>query len=188
MQKKMQESSTPSERSPVCISEIPSISTTEAAKATTPISSPQTPVSKKSSETLTSANSPSPKLPKLELLELKEPISERNAKNTAAPEEVRTPTISVTDANDDAASCSTPVTKTPENSPGSSGGKKGRKRCRECNKKVGLLGFACKCEGLFCSIHRYSDKHGCDYDYKSPGAEQIRKSNPTVVAEKVKKI
>merc|ERR1719237_837900 len=32
-------------------------------------------------------------------------------------------------------------------------------------KKLGLTGFTCRCGGLFCSIHRYSDKHQCDFDY-----------------------
>merc|ERR1711923_703565 len=31
---------------------------------------------------------------------------------------------------------------------------------------------------LFCSIHRYSDKHECGFDYKALGAEEISKSNP----------
>ena len=49
-------------------------------------------------------------------------------------------------------------------------------------------GFTCRCGGLFCSIHRYSDKHECNFDYKELGAEEIRKSNPVVVAKKVQKI
>ena len=51
-----------------------------------------------------------------------------------------------------------------------------------------FLGFTCRCGGLFCSIHRYSDKHECNFDYKELGAEEIRKNNPTVVAKKVQKI
>ena len=51
-----------------------------------------------------------------------------------------------------------------------------------------LAGFTCRCGGLFCSIHRYSDKHDCTFDYKELGAEEIRKSNPVVVASKVQKI
>ena len=39
-------------------------------------------------------------------------------------------------------------------------------RCATCKKKLGLTGFTCRCGGLFCSIHRYSDKHQCDFDYK----------------------
>merc|ERR1711963_209302 len=71
---------------------------------------------------------------------------------------------------------------------GKDGGKKKKNRCLSCKKKVGLTGFTCRCGGLFCSIHRYSDKHECNFDYKELGAEEIRKSNPVVVAKKVQKI
>lgn len=67
-------------------------------------------------------------------------------------------------------------------------GKKKKNRCLSCKKKVGLTGFECRCGGLFCSLHRYSDKHDCNFDYKEFGAEEIRKSNPVVVASKVQKI
>lgn len=67
-------------------------------------------------------------------------------------------------------------------------GKKKKNRCQSCKKKVGLTGFECRCGGLFCSMHRYSDKHECDFDYKELGAEEIRKSNPVVVANKIQKI
>jgi hypothetical protein len=67
-------------------------------------------------------------------------------------------------------------------------GKKKKSRCLSCKKKVGLTGFTCRCGGLFCSIHRYSDKHECNFDYKVLGAEEIRKSNPVVMAKKVQKI
>jgi len=63
-----------------------------------------------------------------------------------------------------------------------------KNRCHECRKKVGLTGFECRCGGLFCSLHRYSDKHQCTFDYHALGAEQIRKANPVVVSEKVQKI
>ncbi|KAK1643615.1 hypothetical protein QYE76_061454 [Lolium multiflorum] len=58
-------------------------------------------------------------------------------------------------------------------------------RCATCRKKVGLLGFRCRCEGTFCSVHRYSDKHECGFDYKSAGREEIAKHNPMVVADKI---
>nr|ACO15405.1 Zinc finger A20 and AN1 domain-containing stress-associated protein 6 [Caligus clemensi] len=67
-------------------------------------------------------------------------------------------------------------------------GKKKKNRCQTCKKKVGLTGFECRCGGLFCSIHRYSDKHDCNFDYKELGAEEIRESNPVIVAKKVTKI
>lgn len=49
---------------------------------------------------------------------------------------------------------------------GGQDGKKKKNRCGVCKKKVGLTGFTCRCSGLFCSIHRYSDKHECKFDYK----------------------
>jgi hypothetical protein len=58
-------------------------------------------------------------------------------------------------------------------------------RCAMCRKKVGLLGFRCRCEGTFCSVHRYSDKHSCGFDYKTTGQEQIAMHNPVVVADKI---
>ncbi|PAN35498.1 hypothetical protein PAHAL_6G213600 [Panicum hallii] len=61
-------------------------------------------------------------------------------------------------------------------------------RCTSCNKKVGLLGFVCRCGGTFCSLHRYTDEHACGYDFKTAGREQIAKKNPVVVAPKINKI
>ncbi|XP_058806883.1 AN1-type zinc finger protein 5 [Phymastichus coffea] len=67
-------------------------------------------------------------------------------------------------------------------------GKKKKNRCAICRKKVGLTGFECRCGGLFCSVHRYSDKHDCKFDYREMGAQEIRRNNPVVVGEKVQKI
>lgn len=61
-------------------------------------------------------------------------------------------------------------------------------RCGQCQKKVGLTGFGCRCGGTFCGEHRYSDRHACQFDYKQRGVEELRKMNPVVVAEKVSKI
>ncbi|XP_043495518.1 AN1-type zinc finger protein 6 [Polistes fuscatus] len=66
--------------------------------------------------------------------------------------------------------------------------KKKKNRCAVCRKKVGLTGFECRCGGLFCSVHRYSDKHDCKFDYREMGAQEIRRNNPVVVGEKVQKI
>ena len=66
--------------------------------------------------------------------------------------------------------------------------KKKKNRCALCRKKVGLTGMECRCGGLFCFMHRYSDKHDCKFDYREMGAQEIRRNNPVVVREKVKKI
>ncbi|XP_022958421.1 zinc finger A20 and AN1 domain-containing stress-associated protein 1-like [Cucurbita moschata] len=60
-------------------------------------------------------------------------------------------------------------------------------RCRSCNKKVGLMGFKCKCEGTFCGTHRYPEKHDCFYDFRSDGQEEIAMANPVVKADKVER-
>lgn len=63
-----------------------------------------------------------------------------------------------------------------------------KSRCVTCRKKVGLTGFPCRCGGLFCSLHRYSDKHECTFDYKELGQQQIRQNNPVVMGVKINKI
>jgi len=61
-------------------------------------------------------------------------------------------------------------------------------RCWTCNRKIGLLGFQCKCEYYFCSEHRYSDKHQCTFDFKAQGRQQLTKANPTIAPSKVEAI
>ncbi|KAL2511607.1 Zinc finger A20 and AN1 domain-containing stress-associated protein 5 [Abeliophyllum distichum] len=61
-------------------------------------------------------------------------------------------------------------------------------RCSGCRRKVGLTGFRCRCGELFCSEHRYSDRHDCSYDYKAAGREAIEKENPVVKAAKLIRI
>nr|QYC07284.1 SAP8 [Tamarix hispida] len=61
-------------------------------------------------------------------------------------------------------------------------------RCQSCNKRVGLTGFRCRCGELFCSTHRYSDRHDCSYDYKTAGREAIARENPVVRAAKILKV
>jgi len=34
-------------------------------------------------------------------------------------------------------------------------------RCVICQKKVGILGFECKCSGTFCEKHRMMESHQC---------------------------
>ncbi|XP_010509487.1 PREDICTED: zinc finger A20 and AN1 domain-containing stress-associated protein 4 [Camelina sativa] len=61
-------------------------------------------------------------------------------------------------------------------------------RCTVCRKRVGLTGFMCRCGTTFCGSHRYPEVHGCTYDFKSAGREEIKKANPLVVAAKLQKI
>nr|XP_043626250.1 zinc finger A20 and AN1 domain-containing stress-associated protein 5-like [Erigeron canadensis] len=63
-----------------------------------------------------------------------------------------------------------------------------KNRCFGCRKRVGLTGFQCRCGGLFCGEHRYSDRHDCSYDYKTVGREMIARENPVVKASKIVRI
>ncbi|KAL5201764.1 hypothetical protein ABZP36_036118 [Zizania latifolia] len=58
-------------------------------------------------------------------------------------------------------------------------------RCSRCRKRVGLTGFRCRCGYLFCGEHRYSDRHGCSYDYKTAARDAIARDNPVVRAAKI---
>jgi len=64
----------------------------------------------------------------------------------------------------------------------------GPNRCNACQKRVGLMGFGCRCGSIFCATHRYSDKHNCPFDYRTAGRNAIAKANPVVKAEKLDKI
>lgn len=66
--------------------------------------------------------------------------------------------------------------------------KEGPKRCTTCRKRVGLTGFNCRCGNLFCSVHRYSDKHNCQFDYRTAARDAIAKANPLIKPEKLDKI
>lgn len=66
--------------------------------------------------------------------------------------------------------------------------KEGPNRCTTCKKRVGLTGFKCRCGEVFCSSHRYSDKHDCPFDYRTAARDAIAKANPVVKAEKLDKI
>ncbi|CAL8246605.1 unnamed protein product [Lota lota] len=63
-----------------------------------------------------------------------------------------------------------------------------RNRCFTCRKKLGLTGFDCRCGNVFCGAHRYSDLHGCTFDYRAEAAAKIKKENPVVIGEKIQKI
>ena len=42
------------------------------------------------------------------------------------------------------------------------------KKCShpECNKKIKLTDYACKCGDFFCKMHIFPINHSCSYDYK----------------------
>uniref|UniRef100_A0A5B7AK25 Putative Zinc finger, A20-type n=1 Tax=Davidia involucrata TaxID=16924 RepID=A0A5B7AK25_DAVIN len=60
-------------------------------------------------------------------------------------------------------------------------------RCWSCRKKVGVMGFKCRCGSTFCGTHRYPEKHDCAFDFKAVGRDGIAKSNPVIKADKVQR-
>ncbi|KAL8558697.1 hypothetical protein ACOMHN_037790 [Nucella lapillus] len=108
--------------------------------------------------------------------------------------ETASPTVTVASAtqdregSEDGATGGADLDDSSTDSNGDKDKKPKKHRCHTCRKKVGLTGFQCRCGGLFCSLHRYSDKHECSFDYKEHGQEQIRKHNPVIVGSKVQKI
>ncbi|KAK9053688.1 hypothetical protein SSX86_024762 [Deinandra increscens subsp. villosa] len=98
----------------------------------------------------------------------------KTAQPAAAPVELNV--VPVQAHSDDSSSSQVPEVKV------------GPNRCSTCRKRVGLTGFNCKCGNLFCSAHRYSEKHECPFDYRSAGRDAIAKANPVVKAEKLDKI
>ncbi|XVF56664.1 hypothetical protein PTKIN_Ptkin06aG0138500 [Pterospermum kingtungense] len=57
-------------------------------------------------------------------------------------------------------------------------------RCQSCNKKVGLLGFSCRCGNVFCGAHRYP-KHACNFDFKTADRLNLAKQNPLLKGDKL---
>jgi hypothetical protein len=58
----------------------------------------------------------------------------------------------------------------------------------ECNKKLKLTDFPCRCNKLFCCIHRLPENHKCDYNFKENGKNKLRLDNPICSGEKIIKI
>lgn len=67
--------------------------------------------------------------------------------------------------------------------------KKSKKnKCYNCNKKLGLIVFDCKCGNKYCSKCRQAEIHNCSYDYIKEGRDILEKENPKLSAKKIDKI
>lgn len=58
-------------------------------------------------------------------------------------------------------------------------------KCWSCKRKVGLLGFKCKCEYTYCSKHRHASEHNCTFDYLTANKEQLARQLTPCVADKI---
>jgi len=64
------------------------------------------------------------------------------------------------------------------------------KRCQQesCKVKIMLADFPCKCKQFYCSQHRYSESHGCKYDYMTSGKEILAKQLVEVKGNRLQQI
>ncbi|KAK7504313.1 hypothetical protein BaRGS_00004617 [Batillaria attramentaria] len=54
---------------------------------------------------------------------------------------------------------------------------KNKKRCHKCSVKLELAQREigrCRCDHVFCPLHRLPELHGCDFDHKEDGRQQAR--------------
>lgn len=70
-----------------------------------------------------------------------------------------------------------------ESTPKKSKKKQRKGRCFGCSKRVGLLGFECRCTHLFCAKCRMPENHNCPEDWATP-----LKVGEKVVASKLDRI
>ncbi|KAL0400856.1 UNVERIFIED_CONTAM: Zinc finger A20 and AN1 domain-containing stress-associated protein 5 [Sesamum latifolium] len=61
-----------------------------------------------------------------------------------------------------------------------------KKRCRSCSKRVGVMGFECRCGEMFCGAHRHPEVHACGFDFKIAGRLALMKQNPVCKADKLR--
>eukprot|EP01017_Pseudomicrothorax_dubius_P012370 TRINITY_DN1506_c0_g3_i4.p1 TRINITY_DN1506_c0_g3~~TRINITY_DN1506_c0_g3_i4.p1 ORF type:complete len:153 (+),score=33.84 TRINITY_DN1506_c0_g3_i4:81-539(+) len=60
-------------------------------------------------------------------------------------------------------------------------------KCSKCARKVGMLGYKCKCEMTYCKLHRLPEEHDCNFDFQTRDREKLMVANPLVRADKVQK-
>ncbi|XP_007047741.2 PREDICTED: zinc finger A20 and AN1 domain-containing stress-associated protein 12 [Theobroma cacao] len=78
-----------------------------------------------------------------------------------------------------------PCPSVPVDSSLASAASKLKNRCESCNKKVGLMGFSCRCGKVLCDVHRYPQEHLCNFDFKKADRLILVKENPIIKADKL---
>ena len=59
----------------------------------------------------------------------------------------------------------------------------------DCKKKIDLVLQAtnkCKCDLIFCDLHKNSEIHNCTFDYKKEQYDKLKQELIKVVADKIK--
>lgn len=42
--------------------------------------------------------------------------------------------------------------------------------------QVGYTGIACRCNYVFCSLHRYPEQHDCTFDFKTSDRNELKRT------------
>lgn len=58
----------------------------------------------------------------------------------------------------------------------------------DCQKKIRLTDFACKCANIYCKMHRLPEQHRCTYDYREFGLKAKQIEELRCVSDKLQKI
>lgn len=66
-----------------------------------------------------------------------------------------------------------------------------KRRCFTCNKKVGMNGFACDCEKVFCNGHMTPLKNGddlelghlCEFDFKDQAQQKLKQAYSSLLED-----
>ena len=51
---------------------------------------------------------------------------------------------------------------------------KKKNRCFNCNARIGLTGFKCKCNEMFCAKCRNPEAHSCTFDFSEEKNKQLK--------------
>ena len=68
--------------------------------------------------------------------------------------------------------------------------KKNIPKCLFCKQKLRLICFNCQCGGVFCSVHRYTHSHKCEFIERQIeiNKKRIILNNPKIEHNKIEKI
>lgn len=58
----------------------------------------------------------------------------------------------------------------------------------ECERKLKLTNFPCRCEKNFCKYHIIPEEHNCSYDYKGKNNKKKKIDDLKCVSNKLQKI
>jgi len=61
-------------------------------------------------------------------------------------------------------------------------------RCTNCNKKIGIICYKCRCSNNYCIKCRMPESHNCKFDYKEFGKNILNNNLPKIIGDKIIKI